>query len=196
MCFANPAKSLELARSRLTPEQWSRFEREFDDFCVVQGMVDEDITSSVGAWAKLAFFQGRKMGATVPVNTGDRLTDEKANHIIARDGFKMTGAVLCKPNGERCIVEMSAVRWLSNDEMWAILHPVESFRKVADPVRDAYFEKIALAMMDDEQAEASLNRLINYEVEMREKIMCESCNGEGLIGSHACPDCNAGEARK
>jgi hypothetical protein len=34
-------------------------------------------------------------------------------------------------------------------------------------VADTHYERLALAMMDDEQAEASLNRLINYEVEMR-----------------------------
>lgn len=25
------------------------------------------------------------------------------------------------------------------------------------------------------------------------RLNCESCNGDGIIGSHACPDCNAPE---
>ncbi|KVE37351.1 DUF551 domain-containing protein [Burkholderia sp. TSV86] len=57
------------------------------------------------------------------VNTGDRLTDMKANDIIQRDGYKMTGAVLCLEDGSRCIVELGAVRWLTRDESWALMHP-------------------------------------------------------------------------
>lgn len=57
-------------------------------------------------------------------NTGDRLTDEKANRIIARGDYKPSGVVLCnKEDGSRCIIELSAVRWLDKDEMWSIMHP-------------------------------------------------------------------------
>ncbi|UQN71777.1 hypothetical protein NUJ28_06170 [Burkholderia multivorans] len=55
--------------------------------------------------------------------TGDRLTDQKAAHIMQRDGYKLTGVVLCRDDGARCIVESSAVRWLTKDESWALMHP-------------------------------------------------------------------------
>ncbi|MDR8102495.1 hypothetical protein KPB04_12230 [Burkholderia cenocepacia] len=55
--------------------------------------------------------------------TGDRLTDEKARHIMRRDGYKLTGVVLATDDGARCIVEMGAMRWLSIDQWWALTHP-------------------------------------------------------------------------
>lgn len=94
MCYSNPAKSLEIARSRLTPEQWAKFEREFDDFCVVQGLPDKWAYWSTYDWAKWAYFSA--------------------------------GCYEAYDNGNL--------------------------------IADAYFEKIAIAMMTDEQAEASLER--------------------------------------
>lgn len=98
MCFANPAKSLELARSRLTPEQWARFEREFNDFCTIQGYDREqwgwEPYSEMSSWVKWAVFCGRGIG----IFNADRR------------------------------------------------------------VQDAHHERLAIAMMDDEQAVASLER--------------------------------------
>lgn len=51
------------------------------------------------------------------------LTFEKIRHIIHRDGFFITGFVLTRENGEKCIVDMSAVRWLSKDEFFNLMHP-------------------------------------------------------------------------
>jgi hypothetical protein len=51
------------------------------------------------------------------------LTAEKASHICARDGYKVTGVVLHKDDGSCCIVDLSAVRWLTKDDMWSIMHP-------------------------------------------------------------------------
>lgn len=46
---------------------------------------------------------------------------------MKRDGYNITGFVLCHPvTGNRCIVEMSACRWLTNDEMWWLMHISES----------------------------------------------------------------------
>lgn len=57
MCYGMPAKSLEIARARLTPEAWAKFEREFDDFCVVQGLLEAlDADHHAYDWAKWAFF--------------------------------------------------------------------------------------------------------------------------------------------
>lgn len=129
MCYGSPANSLEIARSRLTPEQWSRFEREFDDFCVVQGFPaaceGETRTEAERAqtqanalayhWARWAFFQGRQMGEY------SRCCDTPAFCSSVR----------------RCTAK-----------------DIVTGRRVAD----VYFEKIAIAMMSDEQALASLER--------------------------------------
>jgi hypothetical protein len=51
------------------------------------------------------------------------LTHSKTKHIIARDSFSVTGFVLTKETGEKCIVDMSAVRWMSRDEFFKMMHP-------------------------------------------------------------------------
>lgn len=51
------------------------------------------------------------------------LTAMKTASIINRSGHKITGFVVCHPEThERCIVEMSACRWLTNEEMWWLMH--------------------------------------------------------------------------
>lgn len=55
--------------------------------------------------------------------TNDKLTALKAAEICAMRGFKPTGVVLQNEKGDRCIVELSAVRWLKKDEMWGLMHP-------------------------------------------------------------------------
>lgn len=69
--------------------------------------------------------------------TGDRLTEEKAAHIMQRDGYEVTGYVLAQPDGRRCIVEKSAVRWLNKDQMWEVMHPSEAAQQQAEPVHEA-----------------------------------------------------------
>jgi hypothetical protein len=58
------------------------------------------------------------------------LTAQKAASIEKRGGlagpYKITGFVLANSGGDRCIVEMSAVRWLSMDEMWWLMHDSQS----------------------------------------------------------------------
>lgn len=54
----------------------------------------------------------------------DRLTENKAKHIIERDGHTITGFVLTKPNGEKCIVDQSAVRWFFDGaDFFKMMHP-------------------------------------------------------------------------
>ena len=51
------------------------------------------------------------------------LTAEKSAIVMKRDGYNITGFVLCHPvSGNRCIVEMSACRWLTKDESWWLMH--------------------------------------------------------------------------
>lgn len=52
-----------------------------------------------------------------------RLTADKTATVVRRDGYQITGFVLCHPEtGNRCIIEMSACRWLTNEESWWLMH--------------------------------------------------------------------------
>jgi hypothetical protein len=55
------------------------------------------------------------------------LTTRKARDLMNRD-YEVSGIVLLGPDNRRAIVEMSAVRCISNSEMWALMHPA------ADPL--------------------------------------------------------------
>jgi len=51
------------------------------------------------------------------------LTHRKAKGIIKDNGYHVTGFVLSRPDGDKCIVDMSAVRWLTDKEFFEIMHP-------------------------------------------------------------------------
>jgi hypothetical protein len=55
-------------------------------------------------------------------NTGDRLCEYKANDIASR-GYKHCGYVLRNDQDEYCVINAAAVRWLSKDECWRLMHP-------------------------------------------------------------------------
>jgi hypothetical protein len=58
---------------------------------------------------------------------GANLTARKAVTIIERDGYKISGFTLVNTEtGDRAIVEMSAVRWISNKESWWLMHESKS----------------------------------------------------------------------
>jgi hypothetical protein len=62
MCYANPTKSLELNRARMTPEAWAKFEADFEHFCAYSGLVETRPYGhqfSVMDWAKWAYFAGQ-----------------------------------------------------------------------------------------------------------------------------------------
>lgn len=60
MCSGNPTKSLELSRARLTPEQWEKFEADFEHFCAYSGLLAEDeFNREALTWAKLAYLCGK-----------------------------------------------------------------------------------------------------------------------------------------
>jgi hypothetical protein len=139
VCYSNPAKSLQLARSRLTPEQWARFEREFDDFCVVNGLVKppehlrhvqrytHDLLCALFDWAKWAFFQRRQH---VEI---DCVRDVDAPPITIRFACDHEFATFTK------------AQW-------------NSLKTADQRVADAKYTRLAIAMMDDEQAQMSLER--------------------------------------
>jgi len=122
MCYGSPAKSLEIARSRLTPEQWQRFEREFDDFCVVQGLLDAlDADHHAYDWAKWAYFCAG--------GYGDHCQCDACRNGVVHESCCAVHNEPAYPNG-----------------------PCDC------SVADAKYTRLALAMMDDEQAEQSLER--------------------------------------
>ncbi len=65
------------------------------------------------------------------------LTSSKASHICERDGYNVTGFVLTNDKGDKCVVDMSAVRWLKQEEHWRVMHPqpiqtcLEEFERLA-----------------------------------------------------------------
>ena len=48
-------------------------------------------------------------------------------HLFLNFFKALSEFVLQNEKGDRCIVELSAVRWLSKDEMWALMHPPGRF---------------------------------------------------------------------
>lgn len=58
MSYANPAKSLDLARARLTPEQWAKFEADFEHFCAYSGLKANPLRAEYH-WAKFAYLCGK-----------------------------------------------------------------------------------------------------------------------------------------
>lgn len=54
------------------------------------------------------------------------LTIEKVKQVVSRDSAKVTGAMLTLPDGSSAIIDKSAVRWLSKDEWWWLMHVSES----------------------------------------------------------------------
>jgi hypothetical protein len=61
MCYSDPTKSLDLARARLTPEQWKQFESDFQHFCDYSGLnvFNPNIPDGKVAWAKWAYLCGK-----------------------------------------------------------------------------------------------------------------------------------------
>jgi hypothetical protein len=101
MCYGNPTKSLAIARARMTPEQWAKFEADFEHFCAYSGVPAERsslLGNTAYYWSKWAYLSAR------PVD------------------------------------------WADNEH-----------------IRDAYYEKIAIASMTDEQAQRSLQRFSMWQ---------------------------------
>ena len=52
-----------------------------------------------------------------------QLTAQKTASVVDSHKFKISGFVLYnEATNSRCIIEMSAVRWLKNEEMWWLMH--------------------------------------------------------------------------
>lgn len=131
------AKVRELEQQRDTArgvaERWTVERRENGDILIQSPTGDRagvwhDDTSPLAEVVRQLFQDMMYAAPTppdggIPTDTIDRLTRQKATHIIARDGFQVSGVVLTKPNGSVCIVDKSAVRWLTGDELFRVMHP-------------------------------------------------------------------------
>ena len=51
------------------------------------------------------------------------LTHRKTKGIIEDKGYHVTGFVLTREDADKCIVDMSAVRWLTGKEFFEMMHP-------------------------------------------------------------------------
>ncbi len=51
------------------------------------------------------------------------LTADKTAFCELNNGYEISGFVLKDKEGRRGIIEGGAVRWLSKDEMWKLMHP-------------------------------------------------------------------------
>jgi hypothetical protein len=58
MCSGNPTKSLELSRARLTPEQWEKFEADFEHCCAHSGLKANPLRPEYH-WAKWFYLCGK-----------------------------------------------------------------------------------------------------------------------------------------
>ena len=77
------------------------------------------------------------LGPTAPARD---LTASKTAMIIDRDGSQITGFVLTQPSGGVGIVDKSAVRWLTKDDLWWLMHVSES------PLQDPKCERCGMEM--------------------------------------------------
>jgi hypothetical protein len=50
------------------------------------------------------------------------LTAKKTNEIMQRDKSVITGFVVTDASGNVAIVDKSAVRWMSKDQLWQFFH--------------------------------------------------------------------------
>lgn len=65
------------------------------------------------------------MDKTYDLNGVADLTHQKTKHIIQHNGFFLSGFVLTREDGKKCIVDMGAVRWMDCDEFFKMMHPAE-----------------------------------------------------------------------
>lgn len=56
----------------------------------------------------------------------DKITKSKIDSLKMLSGMSETGVIMTDPkSGRRAIVEMGAIRWLNQEEMWELMHPVD-----------------------------------------------------------------------
>lgn len=69
----------------------------------------------------------------------NKMTRNKVEILLDSKNFEISGQVLTRNDGQRAIVELGAVRWLTNDEMWSLMHPSQK-QKVSHEGKDYFLE--------------------------------------------------------
>lgn len=87
----------------------------------VTGVEGDEIDTTTAQAAKFiqAFVEHWKY------SSANRLTHRKAAELAIQHDMCLSGFVLCDERGNRYIIEMSAVRVLTREEMWKLMHPAE-----------------------------------------------------------------------
>lgn len=74
--------------------------------------------------------------STAASEQADQMTERKVKDIVggyAKSGMRIAGHVMQDNDGKACIVHMGAVRWLSNDELHAVVHPAALLGRATTP---------------------------------------------------------------
>ncbi len=70
--------------------------------------------------------QFSNIGSILP-GAEHKLTRDKAKHILTvSPTYQITGLVMTTPGGDKCIVDSSAVRWLTKEQSWEIMHNADA----------------------------------------------------------------------
>jgi len=122
--FAGPLENDFMRLSRV------RMESESGSIWTLTAKLEEGYLTASQRMANIkaaALNEGQQSAApaapAIDTGTIDRLTREKTVHIMARDGFAVSGFVLSKAPDSVCVVDHSAVRWLTGDELFRVMHP-------------------------------------------------------------------------
>ena len=107
----------------------------------------------------------------------DRLTARKAADICQRDGYKVTGVVLSLEDGRACIVNRSAVRWLSGSrDLWNLMFPNHN-----DSASDPECSELARQCAELQRQCAELEAAVAAEREACAQVCeAEACGGSAF----------------
>ena len=69
------------------------------------------------------------------------LTAKKTNEIMQRDKSVITGFVVTDAYGNVAIVDKSAVRWMSKDQLWQFFHSDQQINNMTEQLNNAMCER-------------------------------------------------------
>ncbi|MBE8232382.1 MAG: hypothetical protein HAW67_01510 [Endozoicomonadaceae bacterium] len=72
--------------------------------------------------ADKSVLQEAEFNMLIPV-TGNKLSDSKTLDLVQSSGYSITGFVLNKKDNH-AIVDKGAVRHLTNEDLWNLMHPI------------------------------------------------------------------------
>lgn len=95
-----------------------------NDYCRGLEVIDDAIDEIKRLRDELASLKAQAEATQYDFSDVINLTHRKTKDIIERDNYKITGFVLTKDSSEKCIVDMSAVRWFfDRQDFFKMMHP-------------------------------------------------------------------------